>query len=734
MTFSYTPQEPEPRQGSAGQPQPQVPVNGEPAAPMENPQRLAGRISPAGAHGRALIQDAPTQTLDAQVAPPPEVVNGNVILYRRPNFFVRTVYRPGQRQSPLRKPSGYTTKTPTVIPGQEKRVAFSETRLMPSLTVHTTKQTKAIPMPAWLEAVIVVLALAGTFVAHAYNMFNFPRYELDEGTYMSNAWAITQGMLSPYPYGYGHPPLAWIQIAAWIKLTGGLFTFGNAINSGRAFMLLYAVGSALLVYLIVRRLGGSRSAALLALAIFSFSPLSITYQVQVFLDNIATFWLLLAIYFLAISNSRLIYIVLAAIAFGISVLSKEVFLVALPAMIYGAWLHTTRFQRKFTLVAFIYIVIAICSVFVLLAILKGELFPSGLLPWDTHKHLCMWDSLIGQVQRGEENGSLAQSLTAWEDDKLFLICSLAAPGFNLLYGLWNRRLLLYYMVLSLPPFRFFVKGWLRKTKESLPDVTVVRDRHFLLSLLAIFFWLLLARGGQVLAFYIIPLIPLVALNTAMALNTILGWLGKLVRLDVVRAVLLIIAIAAVVTYDIQDTGFRFYQHPTSAQNQALVWIRAHVPHNAFIVINSYLYLDLRVPGGVGVGDGAPYPHAEIYWNVAYDPELYSQALENNWDRIDYIVVDSEMLRDIKTYGGQMGIIYQALKNSVQLAEFRTNDHSLQIVVDVFQVIHKNPPQTVYQAPAAGSGAPAQADMTALPGGPSPGDHFGLADRQRAITS
>ena len=743
MTFSYTPQEPEPRRGGAGQPQPQVPevlVNGEPAAPMENPQRLSGRISPAGAHGRALIQDAPTQTLDAQVAPPPEVVNGNVILYRRPNFFVRTVYRPGQKQPPLRKPSGYTAKTPTVIPDQEKRIAFSETRMMPSVTVHTTKQTKAIPMPAWLEAVIVVLALAGTFVAHAYNMFNYPRYELDEGTYMSNAWAITQGMLSPYPYGYGHPPLAWIQIAAWIKLTGGLFTFGNAINSGRAFMLLYAVGSALLVYLIVRRLGGSRSAALLALAIFSFSPLSITYQVQVFLDNIATFWLLLAIYFLAISNSRLIYIVLAAIAFGISVLSKEVFLVALPAMIYGAWLHTTRFQRKFTLVAFIYIVMAICSVFVLLAILKGELFPyEWHLPGDTHPHVSMWDSLIGQVQRGEENGSLAQSLTAWEDDQLFLICSLAAPGFNLLYGLWNRRLLLYYMVLSLPPFRFFVKGWLRKTKESLPDVTVVRDRHFLLSLLAIFFWLLLVRGGQVLSFYIIPLIPLVALNTAMALNTILGWLGKLVRFDVVRAVLLVIAIAAVVTYDIQDTGFRFYQHPTSAQNQALVWIRAHVPHNAFIVINSYLYLDLRVPGGVGVGDGAPYPHAEIYWNVAYDPELHSQALENNWDRIDYIVADSEMLLDIQTYGGQvgiggMGIIYQALKNSVQLAEFRTNDHSLQIVVDVFQVNHKNPPQTVYQAPAAGSGALAQTDMTALPGGPSPGDHFGLADRQRAITS
>src|SRR5260370_7306666 len=140
-------------------------------------------------------------------------------------------------------------------------------------------------------------------------------------------------------------------------------------------MLFYAVGSALLVYLIVRRLGGSRSDALLALAIFSFSPLGITYQVQVFLDNIATFWLLLAIYFLAISNSRLIYIVLAAIAFGISVLSKEVFLVALPAMFYGAWLHTTRFRRKFTLVAFFSFSLSIYSAFLLLPILTTQLLP-----------------------------------------------------------------------------------------------------------------------------------------------------------------------------------------------------------------------------------------------------------------------------------------------------------------------------------------------------------------------
>ncbi len=643
------------------------------------------------------------------MAPPPlEIENGNIILYRRPNFFLRTSYRPGQKQDPLRKPTGQTAVMPKVMPHQETRIATLDTSVMPKIALSTTRQTRAVPIPAWLEAIIVVLGLAGTFITHAYNMFNFPRYELDEGTYMSNAWAITQGMISPYPYGYGHPPLAWIQIAAWIQATGSLFTFGNALNSGRVFMLFYAVGSALLVYLIVRRWGGSRSAAFLAMMIFALSPLSVTYQRQVFLDNVATFWLLLSLFLLAVGNSRLLFIVLAALAYGISILSKEVYLICLPAMIYAAWVHTTRFQRKFTLVAFIYIVIAVCSGFVLMAFLKDELFPySWHLPWDTHPHLSMWDTYMGQAQLGQESGSFLSSWYIWLDnDQVFIICSIVAPLFNLLYGLWNRRRLLLYGLLSLPPFRFFVKGWLREKKERWFDAAPAPDRHLLLSLLAICFWLLLVRGGQVLSFYIIPLIPLVALNAAMALNTILGWLGKLVRWDVVRAVLLVMAIAVLIPYDVKETGFRFYQHPTSAQEQAVVWVRDHVPHNSFIVINSYMYLDLRLPGGQGVGNGAPFPHAEVYWNVAFDPELYGgQALNHNWDRIDYIVADSEMLHDIQTYsGGYMFLIQRALTNSTLRAEFRADDHNLQIVVDIYQVIHRFPPPNVYQGPAPGSGA------------------------------
>jgi 4-amino-4-deoxy-L-arabinose transferase-like glycosyltransferase len=571
---------------------------------------------------------------------------------------------------------------PRVMPNQEKRIASSETRLMPSVTVNTTRQTRAIPIPAWAEAIMVVISLMGVLVAHAYNMFNFPRFELDEGTYMANAWAITQGMISPYSYGYGHPPLGWIQIAGWLQLTGGPFTFGNAINSGRVFMLFYAVGSALLVYLIVRRMTGSRSAALLALAIFSFSPLSITYQRQVFLDNIATFWLLMSLFLLVASNSRLKYIVGAALAFGIAVLSKEVFLVCLPAFIFAAWLYSTKFQRKFSMVVFVYAVVAAGSTFILLALLKGELFPYAWhLPWDHHDHLSFIGTFIGQAARSESNGSFADSWAIWiENDPFFIIASLAAPAFNLVYGWWNRK-------------------------------------HLMAALLLLSYWGLLARGGQTLSFYIIPIIPLAAINVALAVNTILTGLVKVVRFDVVRAVLLIVAVAAVLPYDIQETGFRFYQHPTSAQEQAITWIRENVPHDAFIVINSYPYLDLRLPGGQGVGDGAPFTHAEVYWSVAYDPVLYANTLQNNWDRIDYIVADSEMLADFQTFPHKdcdktkdplkCNIINQAMQHVVLRAQFSADDHNSQIVTKIFQVVHQSAQPTVMNGQPSGTGAIAQ---------------------------
>jgi transposase/4-amino-4-deoxy-L-arabinose transferase-like glycosyltransferase len=545
---------------------------------------------------------------------------------------------------------------------QPQSVAISTTPARPSreLTDMPIADTMVIPIrtsmvavPHLLETIIVIVGLTVSFAAHAINVFYFPHYEEDEGTYMSNAWAITHGLITPYPYGYGHPPLAWMQIAAWTKLTGGFFTFGNAINSGRVLMLLFAVGCSLLVYLITRRLSGSLITGLLAMAIFSLSPLSITFQREVLLDNFATFWFLLSFYLVVISKSRLLYIVSAAISFGFAFLSKEIIIVLLPVMIYAVWLYTARFQRTFTLVAFTYIVIAICSCYVLLAVLKGELFPySWHLPRDHHPHLSLLDTYIWQASRGQSEGNIIDSWNAWiKADPLLIALGIIPTAFNLIVGWWSRK-------------------------------------HLLLSLFAISFWVILLRGGVVIAFYIIPLIPLVALNTALAINTLAHWVGQFIRLNLARVLLIFVVIAAIVPYDIQhllNPYNLFTLRPSAVEQDALVWIRNHVSHRAVVVINSNIYVDLHEQNGEGVGDGATYPYAHVYWNVGFDPALHDKLLDGNWDRIDYIVADSVMLKDIKINGGGMEIISQALSHSVLQAAFFGDDYEF---IQIYQVIHK----------------------------------------------
>jgi hypothetical protein len=222
-----------------------------------------------------------------------------------------------------------------------------------------------------------------------------------------------------------------------------------------------------------------------------------------------------------------------------------------------------------------------------------------------------------------------------------------------------------------------VTGWWKRNQLFLP-------------LFAVFYWAFLLRGGVVLTFYVIVLIPLVALNAAVAANTMMTWARKLVPVELVGTLLILGIAAGVAANDLQRSGNEFTQHPTSAQTQSMTWIRNNVPRNAVVVINSYLYMDLRQPGGEGVGAGATYPYAHVYWNIAYDPELHDGLLQNNWDRIDYIVADSEMLHDITTVGGPMLLTDTALRHSFLRQEFRADDNDRQIVISIYQVIHRQP--------------------------------------------
>lgn len=583
-----------------------------------------------------------------------------VVLYRQANFVVSAVCPPGQTPPLLHPPSRQADGRAH----QQERVAASQTRRMPQIEIRETARTRTLPIPLWLEILAVLLLLAGSVALHAYHLFVYPAYAADEGTYMQNAWAVTMGRLSPYPYGYGHPPAGWIQLALWLKVTGP-FTFGEALNGGRVLMLAYAAASALLLYLIVRRLGGSQSAALVGMAVFACSPLSVLLQREVLLDTIATFWLLLALALIVSSRSRLLSLVGAALALGIAILSKEVIAVCLPAMVYAVCLHTTPFQRKFALVTFLYVTLALVSTFALMALLKGEFFPfAWQLPWDHQPHLSLLDTYINQVQRDQSQGSLLESWHEWfETDALLLVAGVAAMVLNLLAGWWRRQ-------------------------------------HLLAGLLALSYWALLARGGVVYPFYLIPLLALMALNIALALHTLLGWLSRLIHLLPARAVLLLLLLSLLLPYDAIEAVRASSASPTLAQQQALAWINSHIPRQASLVIGPEFYLDLRLPGGLGVGSGPPFLHAEVYWEVATDPAVRDRVLHNDWNAIDYLVVDDQMRNDMASNGEQFALLTQALAHATLLVRFRARDRLHTTTLWIYQVQHDEVPLVVNALPPA----------------------------------
>ncbi len=574
---------------------------------------------------------------------------GNVTLFRTGNFFVHA-FTPQVKTGSLRRASGNTTILERLrwTSAEKQRLVAAQTRLLPQLETANAAQGQEITVPLGLEALGVALALCITLIVQAINIFNYPAYTADEGNYMAYAWALLHGQITPSVYTYNQPPIGWIQIAAWLQLTGGIASFGNAINSGRVLMLVLATASSLLLYLITSRLSGSRSAALLAMMLYALTPLSLIYRREVLIDNIGTFWLLLSLCLITTGKSRSSTFVLAAVALGIASLSMDNFLLFLPAMLYAVWLYATPFQRKFSLLTFLYIVLVVFSAYVLLALLKGELFPPGLLPGDTKLHMSLIGALLQKWQAPVVAGQFAATWNTWMlSGGIFLLIGLVALGINTLGGTVNRF-------------------------------------QLLAVLLAATYCIILLGSHTVYPSSIVPLLPLLALNIALALNTPLRWLTGKVGFDLARALLCFVLLGALVPASIQQALPLLAPNAAVPQQQALLWMSDNAPRNAVVITPSYLYSDLREPGGMGVGTGQPFSHAYIYTNVTSDSQLAYGQLKGDWQHINYLIVDAAMLNDI-TSGEQYTLLNQALHHGVLRVSYGSkNDGTL---IQIYQVIH-----------------------------------------------
>src|SRR5579883_2601538 len=496
--FQGPPQPPAPTPGFQGPPQPPAPTPGFQGPPRTPQQRLPYYPQP---------QQPPVQQAAKQ-----EKDESNLTLFRTANFFVHAFTPRSKNGAPQPPPEGTILERIRWTSAEKQRLVEAQTRLLPQIDTYNASKWREIAIPVWLEGLVVAIVLAITLSVQALNIFNTPAYTADEGNVMANAWAILQGKITPYTYTYDHPPIGWIQLAGWARLTGGIASFGTAINSGRVFMLILAVASSLFLYLITSRMSGSRSAALLAMVLYSLSPLSLIYRHEVLLDNIGMFWLLLSLTLITTGKSKLGTFALAGVALGGAILTEGLFLFFLPVMLYAVSLYATNFQRKFSLVAFAYITLAIASAYVLLALLKGELLPSG----GANPHPSLIGTLAQKLQAPVVNGEFALAWHSWlQTDMILVIAGTVAMFVNILAGIANR---------------FQLLG----------------------ALFAVTFWVMLLAGKSVEPFFIVLLLPFLALNIALALNNPLRWLTRKAGFDLVRALLLFILIGVLISSGVQD--------------------------------------------------------------------------------------------------------------------------------------------------------------------------------------
>ncbi len=466
------------------------------------------------------------------------------------------------------------------------------------------------------------------FFAQSVNMLDYPSFTFkdDEGIYAGQAWAVLHlGRLTPYTYFYDHAPAGWLLSAAWMALTGGMQTFGGAIDSGRVFMLALHIAMIPLLFRLTRQLGGNAISAGLAAALFSLSPLAIFYQRMFLLDNIMLFWLLMSLCLLLDEKGRLSHVILSGVTFGLAFVTKETAIFSLPVMVLILWRQRRAHQGIFAIYSWIIPMVMVVSWYPFYAILKGELLGAGqsfnLLfggNSSTGPAVSLVDALKWQSTRGG-GGIFNLDNLFWQlvrkewfpRDPFLLAGGAAAILFNLVRGLFKR-------------------AWLTPG---------------LLGLLPLIY---LGRGGIVFDYYILFLIPFLCLNLGLVLGQLLKYLPN--RLPSGAA--LIVCGGLLVLYALTGSLAPLYtEHPDAAGRAALSWIKQNVPSQSYIITRDDLWTDLHEDGR----GGPSFPNVHSHWKVASDPAVRDTIFKDDWQNVDYLIMSPGLIESFTTTNNKIAL-------------------------------------------------------------------------------
>ena len=237
-------------------------------------------------------------------------------------------------------------------------------------------RVESVPIEGVRGALIAgVLVVAGGLL-HAPNLASMPARLGEEGATVSRAWSLEHlGSLAPPTYWFEHPPLGWIQLSAWTWVTSAFERAPTAVAAGREAILLAQLVGAVLLWVLARRLGLARWSAALVLAVFALSPLAVEVHRQVFLDNMATPWVLGAFVLACSPRRRLGAFAASGACLGVATLTSYASLLVLPALALQIWRSSHPATRRYALAVGASLFALVWGAFVLGAALRGQLVP-----------------------------------------------------------------------------------------------------------------------------------------------------------------------------------------------------------------------------------------------------------------------------------------------------------------------------------------------------------------------
>jgi hypothetical protein len=368
----------------------------------------------------------------------------------------------------------------------------------------------------------------------------------------------------------------------------------------------------------------------------------VQFHRTVYLDNVAVPWLLGAFVLATSRKHQLVGFAGSAAAFGIAVLSKETFLLALPFLAWTMWRAARKETRRYTLPVAATIVVVIGFTYVLFAAIKGELFPGP-------DRVSLLGGVFFQLGSRVASGSLfdpaslsAKTLGMWWqlDAALLVVGAVAAVA-----GLFVKRLRV-------------------------------------IAAMTVFLGLFMLRpGGYLPVPYVIMLLPFMTI-------LIMGVTGVAVRRlrrrsaveagaprrrltggraagAVWIAAVLAAAVVAVPNTATQLRGFLLADLDKPVR-QAQQWVQTNVPQESRVIVDDAMWVDLVESG---------FDRDNVIWYYKMDTDSAVQAKSpNGWRDADYIVTTDSM----RTFPTTFPEVKGAIDNSELVATFGSGTQAVEV--------------------------------------------------------